>query len=242
MNNIIELLKNHRSNRNFIMNHRISEEELNQILLAMKQAPSWMNGQQYSVIVIDDQELKEKLHSFSTRNEHISTSSVFLLFLADLTKQKIASEIHEKEFIIEDDPDVLINVTTDTILAMQNVATAAESLGYGTVFCGGIRMASKELIELFDLPKYVYPLCGLSIGKLDKEKTTERIKPRFDMSVNVGRNTYARASKEDVLNYDKKLKEFNEARETKIWSQKFADIHSDKTSLQTKIFLKEQGF
>lgn len=238
----INLLKNHRSNRNFVKNYKLSETDLKEILLAMKQAPSWMNGQQYSVIVIDDQDLKGKLFSLSERNEHILTSSVFFLFLADLSKQKIATEIYGENFVVENDPDTLINITTDTVLAMQNAATAAESLGYGTVFCGGIRMASEELIKIFNLPNYVFPICGLSVGKLDKEKTTEKVKPRFEMSVNIGRNTYPVVEKEDILNYDKRLQEFNELRETKIWSKKFSDIYSEARVSKTKKLLKKQGF
>lgn len=240
--NTIDLLKNHRSNRNFVKKHRLPEKELAEILLAMKQAPSWMNGQQYSVIVVDDQDLKEKLFSLSTRNEHISTSSVFFLFLADLNKQKLATEIYGKDFVVENDPDTLINITTDAVLALQNAATAAESLGYGTVICGGIRAASEEIIEMFNLPKYVFPICGLSVGKLDVEKTTERIKPRFAMDINVGRNTYSKAKKEDILDYDETLKKFNELRETKIWSQKFSEIYSTIKVSRTKDILKKQGF
>lgn len=242
MTKAIDLMKNHCSNRNFVKGHKMMGEELNEILLAMKQAPSWMNGQQYSVIVIDDQEIKDKLFTLSTRNKHIETSSVFFLFLADLTKQKAATDLYELGFEIENDMDVMINITTDTVLAMQNTATAAESLGYGTVFCGGIRMAAKELIEMFDLPKNVFPVCGLSVGKVDETIPVEKIKPRFPMEVNVGRNSYPRVTPEQVKDYDKELEIFAEARETKLWSKKFADIYSVKTTSKTNELLKKQGF
>lgn len=196
MNETTKLLKNHRSNRNFQAGYKIPKEHIEEILLATKQAPSWMNGQQYSVIVIDDENTKNKLYELSTRNPHIQTSSLFFIFCADLTRQKIACDIHNEEFLVEGNIDALINITTDAVLAMQNTATSAESLGYGTVFCGGIRMIAQEVIDMFNLPKYVYPVCGLSVGKLDLEKTTEQLKPRFPNEVNIDINKYPVSTKE----------------------------------------------
>lgn len=241
MNETIKLLQNHRSNRNFVKGHLIPRDEVNEIIKSIKQAPSWMNGQQYSVIVVDDQKLKDEIYSYTTRNKHIETSSVFFIFLADLTKQKIATDIKGKEFSFGG-VDTLINTTTDTVLAMQNAAIAAESLGYGTVFCGGIKTVADKIIKLFNLPKYVYPICGLSVGKLDEELTTERIKPRFSDDTNIGFNSYAIATKQQIEDYDKVLEVFAEKRETKIWSQKFADIYNKETQIANDDTLKNQGF
>lgn len=241
MNETINLLKNHRSNRNFVKGYKLSTEELDSIIEATKQAPSWMNGQQYNVIVVDNQEIKEKLYSLSTRNNHIDTSSVFLIFCADVTRQKLSSDYHNQNFAVENNIDLLINATTDVTIAMQNAATAAESLGYGTVYCGGVRVIAKEIIEMFDIPKYSFPICGLSIGKLDEELTTERKKPRFKTEVNVGHNEYVKSTTEDILEYDKTMEIFAEAREKKLWSKKFADVYEVNTG-QTQELLKKQGF
>ena len=242
MNTTINLLKNHRSTRNFVKEYEMPKEHLEEILLATKQAPSWMNGQAYSVIVVTNQKIKDKLFSFTTRNPHIVTSSVFFIFLADFTKQKLATEIEDKPFFIENNEAAFINTTTDTVLAMQNTAIAAESIGYGTVFCGGIRDIAEEVIEIFDLPKYTYPICGLSIGKVDDNIPVERLKPRFPLNVNIGINEYPKATKEDILEYNKTLEEFAEVRETKLWSVKFADVYSVDLKPTTKEILKKQGF
>lgn len=241
MNEIIKVLQEHRSNRSFVQGHKLPKQDLESILSCAKQAPSWMNGQHYNIIVVDDQIIKDRLFELTPRNPHIITSSVFLIFCIDLTRQSLASRKHNKNFDIVDNIDILINATTDVSLAMQNAAIAAESLGYGTVFCGGVRVIAEEIIKMLNIPKYSFPICGLSIGQLDEKLTTERVKPRFKNEVNVGYNNYSIATLEHIEEYNGTLEIFAEARETKIWSQKFADVY-EKSSDKTKNILKKQGF
>ena len=52
----------------------------------------------------------------------------------------------------------------DVGIAMQNAALAAESFGYGIVYCGGVRGFAKGISELLNIPENALFLCGLSIG------------------------------------------------------------------------------
>lgn len=62
MNPTIQLLKNHRSLADFDESYQLTEEELTpQILDAARQALFWMNGQMYSILVIKDQAIRQKL-------------------------------------------------------------------------------------------------------------------------------------------------------------------------------------
>ena len=54
----------------------------------------------------------------------------------------------------------------DTAMLAQNAMTAAESLGLGGVYIGGIRNSSEAVTELLQLPKHVLPLFGLCLGCL----------------------------------------------------------------------------
>lgn len=54
MNETMDILLNRRTYRDFDENYILSEKELQQILAAARQAPSWMNGQFYSIFVIQD--------------------------------------------------------------------------------------------------------------------------------------------------------------------------------------------
>jgi len=52
----------------------------------------------------------------------------------------------------------------DTAMLAQNAITAAESLGLGGVYIGGIRNSIEAVTELLQLPKHVLPLFGLCLG------------------------------------------------------------------------------
>ncbi len=45
----LEVMNQHRTYRNFDETYQLSEAELQKILQASRQAPSWMNGQMYSI-------------------------------------------------------------------------------------------------------------------------------------------------------------------------------------------------
>lgn len=52
----------------------------------------------------------------------------------------------------------------DTAMMAQNALTAAESLGLGGVFIGGLRNNIEPVTELLKLPQHVLPLFGLCLG------------------------------------------------------------------------------
>lgn len=242
MNETLQVLTNHRTNRHFIKEAVMPSEHVDAILKAAQQAPSWMNGQHYSVIVCTDHHVKEKLVQLMPRNPHLQSSALTLLFCLDVRAMALSSQMHEKSFESEDHLDLLLTSTIDASLAMQNATVASESLGYGTGYVGGVRFVAKEVIALFDLPKYVMPLCCLTIGKVDETCEVERVKPRFDRSAKVGCNAVAKIDLNAVRAYDDVIEAFAEKREVKKWSEKFADYYAQNTSEQTKNILREQGF
>ncbi len=60
--------------------------------------------------------------------------------------------------------DASIVGAVDASLAAQNLAIAAESMGLGICYIGGVRDAIIEITELLDLPDYVYPVFGIAVG------------------------------------------------------------------------------
>lgn len=241
MNETIQVLHGHASHRHYVKGHQLPKQELSAILQAAQQAPSWQNGQHYSVVVVDNQELKEKFHEASTRNPQIASCSVFLVFCLDFTTHALACQKQNKPFDVSNDPETLIISTMDTALAMQNATIAAESLGYGTVAIGGVRQMPELVIETLQLPKYVVPVCGLCIGVVDTTKEVERVKPRFSQSVKIHRNQYQESTLEQLEEYEERLSAFAEARETLSWSEKFANNYSKPVNEKTVKVLKQQG-
>lgn len=231
MNQTIELLKTHRSIRHFIANKPLSDAQLQEIIACAKQAPTWMNGQHYSIIVITDPQTKAMLAQWSPRNAHIEHSSAFLIFCADFTHLAQASALHQQLFDISDNHDALITASMDAALAMQNAIIAAESMSLGTVCVGAIRQIADNIINLYHLPQLSYPLCGLSIGYPDNQPTS--IKPRLSDAVNVGYNQYPRTAINHIMAYKQILPE---------WGQKLSKYYASQPLIETNKLLKKQGF
>ncbi len=237
MNETIEVLKNHRTYRDFDENYQLTDEELQQILDASRQAPSWMNGQMYSIIVIKNPDIRQKFVEMNPGNPHMLKSSVFLLFAADLKRTQKVSEHYQVDYPISEGIDPLITAVTDTALALQNAVIATESLGLGSVVVGSIRKDIKKISELLNLPDYVLPIAGLSIGKPTVEM---QVKPRLPEKAVVHYDGYQDYDYQEIEEYDQTMEIFAEARETKLWSKKFADYFSNKPNSAVDEFAKEQ--
>lgn len=228
MNETMELLKKRRTYRDFDPEYQLSNHDLQEILDAARQAPSWMNGQFYSIIVLKDEALRKQLVEWNPTNPHIAQSSVFLLFVGDLHRTRMVSEAYQVPYPIDTSAEATILATTDAALALENAVIAVDSLGLGSVVVGSIRKFSKEISELLALPDYTLPLFGLSIGKPVVEM---QVKPRLPEAAVVHYDKYQPYSYQLIEAYDQTMELFAEARETKKWSQKFADYFAAKPTM-----------
>lgn len=238
MNKTIELLLNRRSYRNFDKNYEIDKQELDLILKASKQAPSPMNLQLYSIIVIDNQELKDKIFELNPRNPQIKDCSVFLMYVMDFYRSELASKQYGTSFEIEGKQDTLLLGSIDASLAMQNAIIASESLGLKSVCIGGVRGIAKEISELLQLPDYVFPICGLCIGKT-LDENSNHVKPRIEG--NVFFNQYDLNQEEAIKSYDEVMEKYSDARETAVWSEKASRL-SNFIRVNTNEDLKDKKF
>ncbi|CEM62806.1 NADPH-dependent oxidoreductase [Treponema phagedenis] len=230
MNEVIKLLQTHSSIRKFDASYVIPEKDLQEIIKASKQAPSWMNGQPYSIIVFNDAKIKEDFavnvvgaHDKAAKNMNsIKACSVFLLYCIDFYKFTVCGD-----FSLSDSAEPLMIASVDIGLAMQNAAVAAESLRLGCVCIGGIRNQQAHIIEALKLPKFVYPLVGLAIGKPDENT---QVKPRLPDSVNVFYNRYdaAQVQEKDLQAYNQTMKDFavQSGYTTEDWINKFLEFYT----------------
>lgn len=237
MTDTLNLLQNHRTYRQFDENYQLSQEELQQILASARQAPSWMNGQLYSIIVIQDRKIREKLVELSPRNPHILASSVFLVFLADLKRTQQVAAKNQMAYHVGDSVDPLLVATADAALALENAVVAASALGLGSVVVGGIRNEIDAVAELLHLPDYVFPVAGLTIGKPTVEM---QVKPRLPEKAVIHFDTYQDYDYSLIEDYDVTMKKFGEKRETKDWTKKFLDVYSATPDGKIDAFLKKQ--
>ena len=233
----IDLLQSHRTYRQFDKDYQLSDLQLQQILDSARQAPTWMNGQLYSILVIKDPQIREQLVSWNPGNPHMKDSSVFLIFLADLKRTQKVAEDKKVPYRVGESIDPLLVATADAVFALQNAVTAVEALGLGSVVVGSIRNNIDEIAELLHLPDYVFPVAGLSIGKPIVDM---QIKPRLPQAAVVHFDMYQDYDYSLIEDYDATMKKFGELRETKDWTQKFADTFSRPASKKVDAFLKKQ--
>lgn len=240
MNATIQLLQNHRVYREFDPTATVSDDELQAIIQSAQQAPSWMNGQHYSIINIANNAIRQKIVEIQPRNPQIGQCSVFLVFVMDGYRSYLDSQAYDGSFDGFSDIDTFITLATDTAMAAQNATIAAESLGYATCPIGGLRTVAKELIEILHLPKYTYPVFGLCIGKPAVEM---RVKPRLPQQAVYFENQYQTQDLPKLLaDYEQTMLEFAEARERLPYRQKFANYYSQPYVADAREWLKQQGF
>ncbi len=189
----------------------ITEEQMGFIHAAIRNTPTSYNGQQFSVIDITDQQLKEQLYEL-TNQKQIKTCSHFLLFCADFHKIALgaaAKDIEMPEFCNTMD-GVLVG-TIDASLAMMSAVAAAESMGLGTCCIGYARTAApEEIAALLQLPPRTYAVCGLAIGV---PREMPDLKPKQPVGLIIHQNRYTdQGLKEAVLKYDTDITRYNATR------------------------------
>jgi len=211
MNNVKDTLLNRRSIRRY-ERESLTPEQVEFIHEAIRNTPTSYNGQQFSVIEVTDQTLKEQLYSLTSQKQ-IKTCSRFLLFCADFHKITVAAEskgIEMPDFTHT--ADGLIVGTVDATLAMMSALVAAESMGLGTCCIGYARTAAPEQIaSLLKLPPRTYAVCGLAIGV---PREMPDLKPKQPSGLLIHSNTYTPDSEMKPLlkAYDDEITSYNATR------------------------------
>lgn len=218
-NNEIEINKNQtveqtlldrRSIRRY-QREKIAEDDLHFIREAIRNTPTSYNGQQYSVIEIDDQTLKEKLAEIVGQKQFKTSARVFM-FLSDFNKIAVAARAKGLENPgFETTADGLIVGTIDASLAMMSAIVAATSRGLATCPIGYARtVAPATISELLGLPEGVYMVCALAVG-IPSEMPDKHPKQPVDLLF--FKNKYGvedMAGK--MLDYDRTVIEYNRTR------------------------------
>ena len=198
-NPVIDCLVAHRSVRKF-KDEPISPKALDHILEAAQRAPTSSNMQAYSIIVVDDRGLREKIMALSAHQEFVADCGVLLIFCADISRLVRVCEGQGYTYR-GDRLNSLMTAHGDALLACQNAAIAAESLGLGNCMLGNIRINPQQISDLLELPQHVFATVGMAIGVPNQNPG---IKPRLSRSVMVSRNRYSTKHLEDGLaDYDR---------------------------------------
>ena len=179
MNKTFEELCLRKSVRDF-RDEPITEEEKRMILEAALQAPTAGNMALYSIIDVQDQELKERLAVLCDHQPFIAKAPMILIFLADYQKwYDIFNEYTDDMPKLEESDFILAG--QDCTIAAHNAVVAAQSLGIGSCYIGDILENFEVHQELFRLPKYTVPYIMVVFGKPTQQQK-DRMKPkRFEL-------------------------------------------------------------
>jgi|TARA_B100000902_G_C27117149_1_gene816696 nitroreductase len=242
MSSVIELLKSHRSIRKFT--DKVIEQELLEDLFVAGQAAATSSFLQGTTIVrISNKDTREKLAELAGNQPYVKTAAEFMIFCADLKRAGNYCEAYEKPFE-GDFTEHFIIATVDVALMAQSLVTAAESVGLGICYIGGIRNNPVEVSKLLELPRGVYPVFGLCLGYPDQEP---EIKPRLPISVIVKEETYNEEGDGDnIKEYDERIREYYRSRTGGghgiSWTEQVATLLSEKSRPHMKEYLEGQGF
>ncbi|WP_307289747.1 oxygen-insensitive NADPH nitroreductase [Bacillus sp. SORGH_AS_0510] len=233
MNDMITTILNHRSIRQF-EDTPLTEEQIKTIVLSAQAASTSSYIQAYSIIGVKDREKKKRLAELAGNQEYVEKNGHFFVFCADLYRHTIIGKEEQKDVIpsIEGTEKFMVGLI-DASLAAQNAAIAAESLGLGICYIGGIRNNLEEVKRLLKTPERVIPLFGLAVGYPAKMNDQ---KPRLPLEHVYHEDEY----EQDMGVYLEQLQEYDQIIST-YYEQRTGGKRRDRWTEQMALMLEKQN-
>lgn len=239
---VLDLLTSHRSIRKFT-DDPIDDEVVEQILTAGFSAATSSNLQGATVIRVRNPETRAAIATVAGGQASVEMAAAFFVWCADLHRSAVACEMAGGEFSAGMTEHFMI-ATIDCALAAQNAVVAAESLGLGICYIGGIRNDPQTVTDLLELPDQVYPVFGLCLGwpAQDPER-----KPRLPLSVTLKEETYDETNDvAGIAAYDETMREYYLTRTRgkleRVWSADMSALLGKESRPHMREFLERRGF
>jgi nitroreductase len=242
MNPTIDLLKAHRSIRKFT-DDPVTDEQVREIVAAGQAAATSSNVQAVSVIQVNQPAMRESMAELAGGQPWVTAAGAFLVWCADLGRSGAACAQAGGDFEVGMTEHFLI-ATVDVALAAQNAVIAAESMGLGICYIGGLRNNPAKVSELLALPEQVYPVFGLCLGYPAQDPD---IKPRLSLDAVLMQDTYSSEHQDTHFNdYNERLGHYYQTRTggTKVsqWTDEMKKLVGKESRPHMREFLSSQGF
>lgn len=245
MNQVIETLLQHRSIRRF-KEQRLDRDQIEAIVKSAQAASTSSFIQAYSIIGVTDQKKKDKLAELAGNQAYVAANGHFFVFCADLHRLMVVGEMENTDLSesIESTEKFMVALI-DAALAAQNAAIAAESLGLGICYIGGIRNDLEAVKDVLKTPEHVIPLFGMSVGYPDQETD---LKPRLPMANIYMENEY----QQDQSLFEKQMHDYNETtseyyrvrtggKREDTWTGQMVKMVGGKSRMYMKEFVEKQN-
>lgn len=240
MNQVIKLLKNHRSIRKFAL-EPVSDEMVSAIIEAAGCASTSNFVQAYTVIRVRNKQTRKQLAELAGSQSWVERSPVLLVFCADLKRAEMACSYENSE-MVSGFTEQFIIATVDVSLVAQSAMIAAESLGLGGVFIGGIRNNPDKVCDLLRIPEHVYPAFGMCLGYPAGEQEQ---KPRLPVDVVLKEEQY-QADEAELVKYNEICSDYYRSRSRgsrdETWTSQISAMMSKPLRPHMRAFLERKGF
>ena len=244
MNETIALLKNHRSIRQFT-DQQVSASIFSELVIAAQAASTSSYIQAVSILQINRVDLREQFVELTGGQKYIAGAAEFLVFCADLSRNAERVETSAGRSADFSWTEQFLAATVDVALLAQNFVIAAESVGLGCCYIGGIRNDPSKVTELLELPALVYPVFGICLGYPDQNPD---IKPRLPSTAIVHQDKYVPAVllREVIDDYDAHVRDYYHQRTNGkldlTWSDQMAKQAQSQSREFMMNYLQNQGF
>jgi FMN reductase (NADPH) len=225
---------------------------IQEIIAASQRASTSSNMQTWTVVAVHDESKRVRLMELCGNQDHILQAPWFLTWCADLSRLNRICQLLGYECETAYVENFIIS-SMDAAIAMQTAALAAESIGLGMCYIGAVRNNPQEVIKLLDLPKLVFPVCGMTLGWPAESPFK---KPRLPLEAILHWESYGVEEEEALLcRYDEEMYDTgiygnrivpvpDSAGETRKFSWMERSARKGRRPLRTHLrqALKDQGF
>ena len=230
----------------------VSDELLNVLIGCAQSAPSKSNLQQYSIILVKDQGVRDQLAPWCPRTAGLEGKPLLLVFCADIRRNIRIGGFRNRPNA-NNNMDAFLNATIDAALAMGFFITAAEAAGLGTAPLSSLRDNIYAVAEILEMPKGVFPIAGVMAGW---PEAPGYVNQRLPQSIVLHHDRYNDGNLEaEINNYDQTrhaIFPIPDERQTRTdlwgvaefycWSEHISRQLGKPERPEFKAFLKSHGF
>lgn len=170
-NPVIDAMMNRKSIREYT-EQMPSEEVITTIVRAGQQAP--FAYQMGSLL----------LSRYQEKNPF--KAPLYFIVCVDSHRMEVVMGYRDWE-MVNNDLSLLLLGIQDAALMAENMVIAAESLGLGSCFLGGVPYRARAIKKKYDLPNRVFPLVGLAMGYAAENPPP---RPRYPLNFALFEDTY----------------------------------------------------
>ena len=173
------------------------------VLEAGTHAPTAGNLQPYSILKIEDPETRRRLGKMCGQ-KFIGEAPVNLIFCIDLHRLERWAELETAPFTATSSFRHFWVSFQDTVMCAQNLCTAADSMGLGSVYIGTVLEIFPQLREMLQLPKGVFPVVLLCLGYPET-----KVAPRKKLGT-------------DTIVHNEKYREIEDSKLLRVFNEKYS--------------------